>query len=183
MNNYTDLNSDLDALLNSGASAEQVWMLADWLVRDQLPRCLDIAGMEDVSGHLRAAQPITDFTSLVMVREVVKNAHHKLYADAQKRSLTVARVAADEVVQKAVKEMATHFTPIVGEPHSTERNVVMAVFVNDVHPAIRWSLWLAAYKAVEESGQSDAAQSAVQPVVDEVKESGQDLVRRLSSRW
>lgn len=181
MNNSTDLNSDLDALLNSGANAEQVWMLADWLVRDQLPRCLDIAGMEDVSGRLRAAQSITDFTSLVMVSEVVKNAHHKLYADVQKRSLTVARVAADEVVQKAVKEMATHFTPIVGEPHSTERNVVMAVFVNDVHPAIRWSLWLAAYKAVEESGQSDAAQSAVQSVVDEVKESGRDLVRRLSS--
>jgi hypothetical protein len=116
-----------------------------------------------------------------MVRELVKNAHHKLYADVQKLSLTVARVAADEVVQKAVKEMASHFTPIVGEPHSTERNVVMAVFVNDVHPAIRWFLWLAAYKAVEESGQSDAARSAVQPVVDEVKESGRDLVRRLSS--
>jgi hypothetical protein len=181
MYNSTDLNSDLDALLNSGASAEQVWMLADWLVRDQLPRCLDIAGMEDVSGRLRAAQPITDFTSLVMVSEVVKNAHHKLYADVQKRSLTVARVAADEVVEKAMEEMASNFTPIVGEPHSTERNVVMAVFVNHVPSTIRWSLWLAAYKAVEESGQSAAAQRAVQPVVDEVKESGHDLVRRLSS--
>jgi hypothetical protein len=181
MNNSTDLNSDLDALLNSGASAEQVWMLADWLVRDQLPRCLDIAGMEDVSGRLRAAQPITDFTSLLMVSEVVKNAHHKLYADVQKRTLTVARVAADEVVERATKEMASNFTPIVGEPHSTERNVVMAVFVNNVPSTIRWSLWLAAYKAVEESGQSDAAQIAVQPVVDEVKESGRDLVRRLSS--
>jgi hypothetical protein len=181
MNNYTDLNSDLDALLNSGASAEQVWMLADWLVRDQLPRCLDVAGMEDVSGRLRAAQPITDFTSFVMVSEVVKNAHHKLYADAQKRTLTVARVAADEVVEKATKEMASNFIPIVGEPHSTERNVVMAAFVNHVPSTIRWALWLAAYKAVEGSGQSYAAQSAVQPVVDEVKESGRDLVRRLSS--
>ena len=181
MSNSADLNITLDALLNSGANHDQVWLLADWLIRDQLPQCLDVAGLSDVAGRLRAAQPIADFTSLVMVSDVIKNAHQKLYVDAQKRTLTTARVAADEAVKKALREMVRDLTPIVGEPNSTERHVVMAVFVDNVHPATMWSLWHAAYKAAEDSSQSDAAQLALKPVVDEVKESGRELLRRISA--
>jgi len=150
---------------NTGTADEETraWMITDWLVREQTPVWLELAGLKDEAGQLRNLPALTSAEIAIACQSVIDNARAK--ADA---AWDAARDAAWDAARDAAWDAA----------RDAARDAAWAAAWDAARDAA-WAAARAAASAAAWAAGYEGARSALRPTERLLQDSAFELLERL----
>jgi hypothetical protein len=158
---------------NTGIADEEIraWMITDWLVREQTPVWLELAGLKDEAGQLRNLPALTSAEIAVACQSVIDNARSKAAA---------ARAAAWDAAWAAARAAA--WDAAMDAARAAARDAAWDAAWDAARDAARDAAWAAAWDAAMAAAWDagyEGARSALRPTERLLQDSAFELLERL----